>query len=96
MENNQIILNLTETSRVLLSADTPDMQTMIDKIVECRDEIKIEDIHVDVPEKSNFDKEGFEFMIKNVIKEYLETLKLEESNFGRECKINCVSQGRAT
>lgn len=81
MESNQIILNLTETCRVILSADTPDMQTMIDKIVENRDVIKIEDIHVDIPEESNFDKEGFEFMIKNVIKEYLETLKLEENNF---------------
>ena len=57
------------------------MQTMIDKIVENRDVIKIEDIHVDIPEESNFDKEGFEFMIKNVINEYLETLKLEENNF---------------
>ena len=81
MENNQIILNLTETCRVILSADTPDMQTMIDKIVENRDVIKIEDIHVDIPEESNFDKEWFEFMIKNVINEYLETLKLEENNF---------------
>ena len=81
MENNQIILNLTETCRVILSADTPDMQTMIDKIVENRDVIKIEDIHVDITEESIFDKEGFEFMIKNVINEYLETLKLEENNF---------------
>lgn len=81
MENNQIALNLTEKISIILSADTPDMQTLIDKIVENRDIIDIEDISVTIPEGSNFDKEGFEFMIKNVIKEYLETLKLENTNF---------------
>lgn len=81
MENNQIALNLTEEISVELSADTPDMQTLIDKIVENRDIINIKNISVTIPEGSNFDKEGFECMIKNVIKEYLETLKLEENNF---------------
>ncbi|MFR2738317.1 MAG: hypothetical protein ACLTDX_10895 [[Clostridium] innocuum] len=81
MENNQIALNLTEEISVELSADTTDMQTLIDKIVENRDIINIKNISVTIPEGSNFDKEGFECMIKNVIKEYLETLKLEENNF---------------
>lgn len=81
MENNQIALNLTEEISVELSADTPDMQTLIDKIVESRDIIDIKNISVTIPKGSNFDKEGFECMIKNVIKEYLETLKLEENNF---------------
>lgn len=81
MENNQIVLNLNENVSIILSADTPDMQALIDKIVENRDKIDIEDISVTIPEGSNFDKEGFEIMIKNVIKEYLETLKLENTNF---------------
>lgn len=81
MENNQIVLNLNENVSIVLSADTPDMQALIDKIVENRDKINIEDISVTIPKDSNFDKEGFEFMIKNVIKEYLETLNLENTNF---------------
>ena len=59
MENNQITLNLTKKIKIKLSADTPDMQTLIDKIVENRNEIQIENISVSIPEGSNFDKEGF-------------------------------------
>lgn len=79
MENETIQLRLNKTVSVELSSDTPDMQTMIDIIVENRATINIDDITVSCPDDSDFDKEGFEEMIKEVIKQYLETLRLEES-----------------
>ncbi len=79
MENEKIQLRLNETVSVELSSDTPDMQTMIDIIVENRATINIDDITVSCPDDNDFDKEGFEEMIKEVIKQYLETLRLEES-----------------
>ena len=81
MENNQINLNLTESVSVVLKADTPDMQTLIDKIVENRSSINVDNIRVTIPDGSNFDKEGFELMMKEVVKEYLKTLELENINF---------------
>lgn len=79
MENEKIQLRLNETVSVELSSDTPDMQTMIDIIVENRATINIDDITVSCSDDNDFDKEGFEEMIKEVIKQYLETLRLEES-----------------
>lgn len=83
MENNQIILNLTDEVKVELSADTPDMQTLIDDIVKYRNVIKPDNISVEIPEGSTFDKDGFEIMIRNVIREYLETLELEDIYFNK-------------
>lgn len=81
MENNQINLNLTESVSVVLKSDTPDMQTLIDKIIENRGNINVDNISVTIPDGSNFDKEGFELMMKEVVKEYLKTLELENINF---------------
>lgn len=81
MENNQINLNLTERVSVVLKSDTPDMQTLIDKIIENRGNINVDNISVTIPDGSNFDKEGFELMMKEVVKEYLKTLELENINF---------------
>lgn len=81
MENNQINLNLTESVSVVLKSDTPDMQTLIDKIIENRGNINVDNISVTIPDCSNFDKEGFELMMKEVVKEYLKTLELENINF---------------
>lgn len=81
MENEKIQLRLNKTVSVELSSDTPDMQTMIDIIVENRTTINIDDITVSCSDDIDFDKEGFEEMIKEVIKQYLETLRLEESHY---------------
>lgn len=81
MENEKIQLRLNKTVSVELSSDTPDMQTMIDIIVENRATINIDDITVSCSDDIDFDKEGFEEMIKEVIKQYLETLRLEESYY---------------
>lgn len=81
MENNQINLNLTERVSVVLKSDTPDMQTLIDKIIENRGNINVDNISVTIPDGSNFDKEGFELMMKEIVKEYLKTLELENINF---------------
>lgn len=81
MENEIIQLRLNKTVSVELSSDTPDMQTMIDIIVENRATINIDDITVSCSDDIDFDKEGFEEMIKEVIKQYLETLRLEESYY---------------
>lgn len=81
MENEKIQLRLNKTVSVELSSDTPDMQTMIDIIVENRTTINIDDITVSCSDDIDFDKEGFEEMIKEVIKQYLETLRLEEYHY---------------
>ncbi len=81
MENDKIILVLGEEINVELSSNTPDMQKMIDTIVKNREKINLDKIDVQISENSNFDKQGFIEMIKNVINAYLEDLKLEEINY---------------
>ena len=81
MENGKIILVLGEEINVELSSNTPDMQKMIDTIVKNREKINLDKIDVQISENSNFDKQGFIEMIKNVINAYLEDLKLEEINY---------------
>lgn len=81
MENDKIILVLGEEINVELSSNTPDMQKMIDTIVKNREKISLDKIDVQISENSNFDKQGFIEMIKNVINAYLEDLKLEEINY---------------
>lgn len=78
---NKIILNLNDKLKVELSSDTPDMQTVIDLIVNNRETIKSECINVTIPQGSKFDKEGFESMIRKVIVEYLKTLNLEKTEY---------------
>ena len=68
---------------IKLSSDTPNIQDIIEKIVENRKTLNVECIKVISDGVENFDKDGFEQMIKDVIIKYLETLKLEEIEFGK-------------
>ena len=83
MENKMIQLILKDDVVIKLSSDTPNIQDIIEKIVENRKTLNVDCIKVISDGVENFDKDGFEQMIKDVIIKYLETLKLEEIEFGK-------------
>lgn len=76
---NKIKLNLTKNDYLELDSHTPNMQNMIDEIVRLRDIIEVNEISVEVGENTEFDKDGFIKMMKEIIGNYLEQIRLNDA-----------------
>ncbi len=76
MENKELVLKIND-KKLVLTSNTPDMNKIIEFIVDNKNDIHIDDVSVEVDD-DKFDKKGFEEMIKGVISDYLESLKLQK------------------
>ena len=85
----KIIVHLTSQVNVELNSNNPDIEELINKIVENRDSIHVETLWIDYFNNSSFDKDGFESMLKKIIERYLNALKLDFETFE---KIKCNSK----
>ena len=81
--NEKIIVHLNNEVNVELNANNPNVQELINKLVENRDTINADDIAIDYQGDLNFDKDGFSNMLKKIIKKYLEALKLDLDTFNK-------------
>lgn len=84
METKKVILKINK-KEIELTSNTPDMQKIIDFIVENRENINVDEISIETNDEQ-FDKNGFEEMIKEVVNEYLNKIKLEEDELDRLLK----------
>ena len=76
MENKELVLKIND-KKLVLTSNTPDMNKIIEFIVDNKNDIHIDDVSVEVDD-DKFDKKLFEEMIKGVISDYLESLKLQK------------------
>ncbi len=80
METNSIVVKLNGQNSVTLTSNTPEIKNLIEKIIENRSNINVEDIIVECPEGSNFDAEGFKIVLVNTIGKYLKSVEINETN----------------
>ena len=81
MEQNSIEVILNNDSKVILSSNTPDIQNLITEIVKNRNSINYNQISVNASWQSDFDKKGFETLIKDLVKDYINQLKIENEAY---------------
>ena len=86
MSDNKITLSFNDTDRIVLDGKNPSIKEVVEKITEIKERINPSNIKV-VCSSENFDTEGFEKMISNIVKEYLEKIKINKVNHD-----NCLAE----
>ncbi len=78
---NEVRIILLENVEVSLATDTPDIQNLIDTIVRNKESIDPDNIKVIAPQNSKFDEKGFEEILKNTIRTFLEDIQIENKKY---------------
>lgn len=84
---NKIEIKLLEGHVIELDTNNPNIDNLITKINNHKEEIKIDKISVSCTNQ-NFDAEGFKIIIVQCIKEYLDKIKLDLVNYNDTQKSN--------
>lgn len=80
MENQKTISILINDKTVTLSSDLPDLNNLVETIVDCRDTIDVNKIKVECDD-NKFDKVGFEKVIKESVKDFLKRIVMDDKAF---------------
>lgn len=80
MENKIIIKFGNQLNDIELESNTPNIDSLIKFVIDNRNKINVEDIEVTCDDK-NFDEQGFQMIIVNSIKKFLEKIALNEEQF---------------
>lgn len=84
MVSNDIILNLTDEVTFIFSSNNPNIDELIRLIIKNRDKINYENIDIKIRENNDFDYDGFIKVVKEMVKNFLESIELQNKLYG-EC-----------
>lgn len=79
MEDKKITIIFNSDEKIELSNNTPDLKSLVDKIVELKDVIVIDDIKVKCVKE--FDVENFASIIKTSITEFISKININNEDF---------------
>ncbi|MDO4466840.1 MAG: hypothetical protein Q4C49_07510 [Bacillota bacterium] len=85
---HRIILKLDESNSIDIDSNTPDMNAIIELIVNLKDTIDSEKISI-ICEEPSFDKIGFEKMMKEIIKRFIDEINIEKKSFNEAMNVYC-------
>lgn len=77
MESNAIKVKLLEGVEITLASDSPDLQKLVQSIVENRDSIDPEKVTVACDDEQ-FDNKGFGDIVSAAVKSFLDELKVDK------------------
>ena len=86
MVTDKIKVILAKGCDVELTSDSPDVKLLVDTITKNRESIDPEKIGVKC-DNSEFDEKSFAEVIQELVRDYLEAIKLERESLEAELKI---------
>lgn len=81
MEDKKITIIFNSDEKIELSNNTPDLKSLVDKIVELKDIMVVSDIKVECVKE--FDVENFESILKNSITEFINKISINDDDFAK-------------
>lgn len=90
MENNIITINFFKNKSYELTDNNPDINGLMKFALDIKDQFKIEDISVEC-EKHEFDKEGFEEILKESFNKFFDKLEVNSNELQtvlKDLKVN--------
>lgn len=94
MANKKISISFGSDIKLDLDANLPNIDEIIDIVIKNKDKIDIDSIKVEADD-SNFDTKGFESIISDSIKNFLEDIKIDEENFTKAMELTSNEENQS-